>query len=200
MGPRERTATYAVAAALLLIGGLAAAAAALGRTDLGEIHGQLAVSLLVGLLCGGTFLAGFCVLEQGLLSPYGWPAAAIAPPALALFLVGVWAESVWRGEEETFGKGVLTALALVITALVVASTRLLAGRAALPVAVVAFAFDALALGAIWSTSADEVVEDRASVELALRWLDALFALLVAGFLAAPLAARAVNLARNRFTD
>ena len=188
MGPRERAATYAVAAALLLIGGLAAAAAALGRTDLDEIHWQLAVSLVAGLACGGTFLAGLRVLEDWLLSPYGWPAAVIAPPALALFLVGVWGESVWSGEEETFGRGVLTALALVVTALVVAVARQLAGRAVLPVAVVALAFDALALGAIWSTSTEEA--SGGEVALAVRWLDALFALLVASFLAAPLAVRA----------
>jgi hypothetical protein len=188
MGPRERAAAYAAAAGLVLVGGFAAAAAALGRTDLDEIHWQLAVSLVAGLHCGGTFLAGLRVLEDGLLSPYGWPAAVVAPPALALFLVGVWAESLWAGEEETFGKGVLTALALVVTALVVAGARLLAGRAALPVAVLAFAFDALALGAIWSTSVDEAAGGE--VALAVRWLDALFALLVASFLAAPLAVRA----------
>jgi hypothetical protein len=188
MEPTQRAAAYTAGAALVLVGGLAAAAAALGRTDLDELHWQLAVSLVVGLLCGGTFLAGLRVLEDGLLSPYGWPAAVIAPPALALFLVGVWGQSVWAGEEETFGKGLLTALALVVTALVVAGARLLAGRAALPVAVLAFVFDALALGAIWSTSVEEA--SGGEVALAVRWLDALFALLVASFLAAPLAARA----------
>lgn len=61
-------------------------------------------------------------------------------------------------------------------------------------AVVAVAFDALALGAIWSTSAQEA--SGGEVALAVRWLDALFALVVAGFLAAPLAARAWEVLRR----
>jgi hypothetical protein len=202
MDRRVRLALSVAPAAAAVVLALAAVQQALSR-DLEDVHWRIAVTTWGALLCAGALLAGVRMLERERRSPFGWTSVALPLPALILFAVAAWSESVWDRWGETFGKTVLTAFFLLVSAIVLTTLRLLSDTRQpvvrwLVVAVTALVVvaNAVWLGSLWPTSPDEV-GDSERVETGARWLVAIFALVVAGYVATPLVDRAL---RERHRD
>ena len=194
----RRLAFLGVAAGLSLAGIIAVFLAA-RESELGEIHARLAATIGAALLCGGVALAGVRLIERAQLLVYALANLALAALGFALFAVAIWNDDIVG---ERYGKALLTALLLLVSALVVSTLRLLVDRSVRPawlafLAVAAFvvAADLIALVGIWRTGSNEVGESDL-VDDGTRALIAFFALAVVGYLVAPLVQRAFRGSRD----
>ena len=197
MDARTRAALLVAPAGVAVLLALVAVQQALSR-ELEDVHWRIAASAWTALLCAGALLAGIRMLERDVRSPFGWAAVALPLPALVLFAIAIWSETVWDRYGETFGKTVLTAVFLLVSAIVLTTLRLLTDTTwpvvrwlVLGVTALVVVANAIWLGSLWPTSADEV-GDSERVETGARWLVAIFAVVVAGYVATPLVDRALR--------
>jgi hypothetical protein len=186
--------TVALAAvAVLGAAALAALAVILRGGEFDETDWRLVGTLAAALFCGSAALAAF---------RFGAPLSPVALLPLAAFAflaVAIWSERVWRSNEEWLAKGVLSAAAVTLAVLMVASLRLQTPITGRPAALIYFGVSALisvtmflALALLWSWDApffDDSGGSENVANLAQRALLALFSLSVLGYLATPLLAR-----------
>ena len=113
---------------------------------------------MIVLACAAAVLAGTELVARRQLVPLGWWLVATAPAEASTLLVANWREHVSR----SYGNGLITATALLLSGLVVATLRLVvheesglarAGFAAVVVSTVTL--DILALVVTWSHSPPE---------------------------------------------
>ena len=198
MDARTRAALLLAPAGAAVVLALVAVQQALSR-ELEDVHWRIAGTAWAALLCAGALLAGVRMLERDRRSPFGWAAVALPAPALVLFAVAIWSDTVWDRWGETFGKVVLTAVFLLVSAIVVTTLRLLTDTRwpvvrwlVLAVTVLVVVANLIWLGSLWPTPADEI-GDSERVETGARWLVAIFAAIVAGYVTTPLVDRALRM-------
>jgi hypothetical protein len=165
-----RTAALAVLA-VLGAGSLVALGVILRGGEFGETDWRLVGMLAAALLCGSAALAA---LRFG--PPVAW-VALLPLAAFAFFALAILSERIWEWKPEPVAKGVLSAAAVTLAVLLVASLRLQTPITGRPAA-------RLYLG----VSALIVVTMLVALVLLWSW-DATFSLSVLGYLATPLLAR-----------
>jgi hypothetical protein len=186
--------TVAVAAlAVLGAAALAAFAVILRGGEFDDTDWRLVGTLAAAMFCGS---AAFAAVRFGL--PLA-PVALLPLAALALTVVAIWWEGVWRSNAEWAAEGILSAAAVTLAVLMVASLRLqtpITGRPAarlyLGVSALIVATTVVALALLWSWNPpflDGNGESENVANVAQRALLALFSLSVVGYLATPLPAR-----------
>lgn len=123
---------------------------------------QILATLLAAFLCGLCATAAIRLLEQRVVDPLGWLAAAVAPLSFGLFIVGTWWTGGWTRHGELLGKLVATAFVILLATLVLASLRLVGRHRRGPALVLfvvaalcAAGVDGLALAKIWSVDATD---------------------------------------------
>jgi hypothetical protein len=198
-----RTLLWLGLAAALALAGAIGAGTVIAKPYFDELHLRILGNAIAGLVCGGAALAGLRSVEEQPRSALGWIVLGIAPVAFAALTLAIWWDSGWEQHEERLGRVVLTAVALVLGALIAGALRRslaldLRVVRVLFVAVVGLvgAAAALAVVMIWAPSVDEVVEQSTTVDRAERALVALLVAIVASFLAVPLVERALQLRRR----
>lgn len=188
----QRTAALA-ALAVLGAGALVALGVIFRGGEFGETDWRLVGMLAAALLCGSAALAA---LRFG--PPVSW--VALLPLAAFAFLaLAIVSERIWEWKPEPVAKGVLSAAAVTLAVLLVASLRLqtpITGRPAarlyLGVSALIVATMLVALVLLWSWDAPFIDGSEGSenvVNVAQRALLAMFALSALGYLATPLLAR-----------
>jgi len=195
MRPDVQRFAWMLPAALLGVAALLAVTSVVRNGELDEVHFRILGTALVGLLCGGAALAGLMLLERRQLVPFALAAIAAAPVAFGLAAVAIWNDDVVH---ETYAKALMTAFLLLVSALIVATLRLVLDASLRPVwivflavAAVAAAGDVLGLIGIWRTGPDEIGESDL-VDDGGRALIGLFCLVVVGYLVAPVLERALH--------
>ncbi len=196
----SRVATAAAVGALALAA-LAALAVIARGGEVDETDWRLVGTLLAALFCGS---GAMTALRFQL--PYRF-VTAVPLAAFAFLAIALWSERVWGNHAETVAKGVLSAVALTLAVLLVASLRLQTPFTSAQVWLAYVAVSALivvttllALALLWSWDAPFIdggsgrEENVASV--AQRGLLALFALSVLAYLALPLVTRLLTPARE----
>jgi hypothetical protein len=146
------------AAAAIVVAAAAAVFEAVTRADrfFAEQDSQVIGTLVAAFLCGGCAYAGLRLLERRVADPFGWLALVGGPVAFAAFTLGIWWLDGWHDHTETLGKILGTAAVVLLSALALATNRLLgapvreAWIAFLVVLACTLVVDVVAFAAIWS--------------------------------------------------
>jgi hypothetical protein len=186
-------------ATAIAIAALVGIASLLGAAEFEERQARIVGTALVGLLAGGAALAGLATASEEPRRPLGWAVLALAVVTFAALALAIWWEAGWDRHAERLGRVVLSAIVLLVAALVVGALRRLSRLDLGAVRVLFWSFVGLvaltatfALAAIWVPSVDEVGRQTSRVDAVERVLGALFVAIVAGFLLVPLVERALR--------
>ena len=182
----------------MAVASLVGIAAALGGGEFDELQARVLGTAAAGLVAGGAALAGLFIVERDVRQPLGWIVVGVAVVTFAALALAIWWESGWDRHGERLGRVVLSAVALLLAAVVVGTLRRALGLELRPVHLAFWAVAGLvgvtavfAVAAIWVPSVDDVSGQTENVDLAERSLVALFVAIVGSFLVLPLLERAL---------
>jgi hypothetical protein len=119
VGPSARRLLWAGVSASLAALAVTAIVAVVAGSFGGDFWRTIGTVVIL-FTCGATALAGNELVHRRQLHPLGWIVLAIAPSCAVTLLVGDWTRDV----SNTFAKGILTAVLVVLAALIVATLRL----------------------------------------------------------------------------
>jgi hypothetical protein len=204
IGREGRILLWLGASAAIVVAALTGIAAILGASEFEVRHARIVGTGIVALAAGGAALAGLATATEEPRRPLGWAVLALAPVTFAALVLAIWWETGWDRHGERLGRVVLSALVLLLAALVVGTIRRALGFELLAVRILFWAYAALvtltaafAVAAIWAPSVDEVGRQTERIDTVERVLSALFVAIVAGFLLVPLVERALRLSAKR---
>jgi hypothetical protein len=107
------------AAAILIVAALVGIVGIL-RGDLGETDAKILGTLGTLLLAGATAIAGYALVERGLLVPFGWAAATVAGGCFLLVTTAIWKEF-----DNDLGAWAVRSIVLLVALLLVTTQTLL---------------------------------------------------------------------------